>query len=118
MSIYGSTTIERSRVSVPQEQLVVKAKGQQRKVKELVLIFGNVIKSLGRSLHFTCNALEQGRQASARFKMLLATIGLVCPEARVKFKNIDFQTEADFACYCSSQRSNISFNLKGTWLFS
>jgi hypothetical protein len=32
--------------------------------------------------------------------MLLAIIGLVCLEARVKFKNIDFQTEADFACYC------------------
>ena len=30
----------------------------------------------------------------------LAIIGLVCPEARVKFKNIDFRTEADFACYC------------------
>jgi hypothetical protein len=26
----------------------------------------------------------------------------VCPEARVKFKNIDFPTEADFACYCSN----------------
>jgi hypothetical protein len=24
----------------------------------------------------------------------------LCPEARDKFKNIDFQTEADFACYC------------------
>jgi hypothetical protein len=33
--------------------------------------------------------------------MLLAIIVLVCPEARVKFKNIDFQTEADFACYCN-----------------
>jgi hypothetical protein len=32
--------------------------------------------------------------------MPLAIIGLVDPEARVKFKNIDFQTEADFACYC------------------
>jgi hypothetical protein len=32
--------------------------------------------------------------------MPLAIIGLVCPEARVKFKNIDFRTEADFACYC------------------
>jgi hypothetical protein len=31
--------------------------------------------------------------------MPLAIIGLVCPEARVKFKNIDFRTEADFACY-------------------
>jgi hypothetical protein len=37
---------------------------------------------------------------SAGFKMPLAIIGLVCPEARVKFKNIDFRTEADFACYC------------------
>jgi hypothetical protein len=25
----------------------------------------------------------------------------VCPEARVKFENINFWTEADFACYCS-----------------
>jgi hypothetical protein len=33
--------------------------------------------------------------------MPLAILGLVCLEARVKFKNIDFQTEADFACYCS-----------------
>jgi hypothetical protein len=24
-----------------------------------------------------------------------------CPEARVKFKNIDFWTEADLACYCT-----------------
>ena len=32
--------------------------------------------------------------------MPLAIIGLVCLEARVKFKNIDFRTEADFACYC------------------
>ena len=32
--------------------------------------------------------------------MPLAIIGLVCPEARVKFKNIDFRTKADFACYC------------------
>src|ERR1700722_17259652 len=32
--------------------------------------------------------------------MPLAIIALVCPEARVKFKNVDFQTEADFACYC------------------
>jgi hypothetical protein len=31
--------------------------------------------------------------------MPLAIIGLVCLEARVKFKNIDFRTEADFACY-------------------
>jgi hypothetical protein len=31
--------------------------------------------------------------------MLLAIIGLVCLKARVKFKNIDFQTKADFACY-------------------
>ena len=31
--------------------------------------------------------------------MTLAIIGLVCPEAIVKFKNIDFRTEADFACY-------------------
>jgi hypothetical protein len=36
---------------------------------------------------------------SAGFKMPLAIIGLVCLEARVKFKNIEFQTEADFACY-------------------
>ena len=33
--------------------------------------------------------------------MPLAIVGLVCPEARVKFKNIDFRTEADFASYCS-----------------
>jgi hypothetical protein len=33
--------------------------------------------------------------------MPLAIIGLVYLEARVKFKNIDFQTEADFACYCN-----------------
>jgi hypothetical protein len=33
--------------------------------------------------------------------MPLAIIGLVCPEARVKFKNIDFWTEADFAYYCN-----------------
>jgi hypothetical protein len=65
------------------------------KAKAKAPIFGDEMKSLGRSLHFTCNALEQGRQASARFKMLLATIGLVCPEARVKF------TEADFASYCN-----------------
>jgi hypothetical protein len=32
--------------------------------------------------------------------MLLAIIEIVCLEARVKFKNIDFRTEADFACYC------------------
>jgi hypothetical protein len=25
----------------------------------------------------------------------------VCLEARVNFKNIDFRTEADFACYCN-----------------
>jgi hypothetical protein len=31
--------------------------------------------------------------------MPLVIIRLVCPEARVKFKNIDFWTEADFACY-------------------
>jgi hypothetical protein len=31
--------------------------------------------------------------------MLLAIIELVCLEARVKFKNIDFQTKADFAYY-------------------
>jgi len=42
-----------------------------------------------------------GGKASAGFKMPLAIIGLVYPEARVKFKNIDFRTEADFACYCS-----------------
>src|SRR6202035_1707759 len=64
-------------------------------------IFGDVIKSSGRSLHFTCNDLEQGRQASAELKMPLAIIGLVGLEARVKFKNIDFQTETDFACYCN-----------------
>jgi hypothetical protein len=34
------------------------------------------------------------------FNIPLAIIGLVCLEARVKFKIIDFQTEADFACYC------------------
>jgi hypothetical protein len=32
--------------------------------------------------------------------MPLAIIGLVCPGARVKYKNIDFRTEADFASYC------------------
>jgi hypothetical protein len=36
--------------------------------------------------------------------MPLAIIGLVCTEARVKFKNIDFLTEADFACYCMQDR--------------
>jgi len=55
--------------------------------------------SSGRSLDFMCTAPEQGRQASAGFKMPLAIIGLVYPEARVKFNNIDFQTEADFASY-------------------
>jgi len=25
----------------------------------------------------------------------------MCPEARVKFKNIDFRSEANFACYCT-----------------
>jgi hypothetical protein len=49
--------------------------------------------------------LEQGGQTSARFKILLAIIGLVYPEARIKFKNIDFQTEADFACYCNDPSS-------------
>ena len=39
--------------------------------------------------------------------MPLAIIGLVCPEARVKFKNIDFQTEADFACYCNTIKVKI-----------
>jgi hypothetical protein len=33
-------------------------------------------------------------------KMTLAIIGLVCQEARVKIKNIDFRTEADFDYYC------------------
>jgi hypothetical protein len=32
-----------------------------RDATELVPISGDIIKSLGRSLHFTCNALEQGR---------------------------------------------------------
>jgi hypothetical protein len=36
--------------------------------------------------------------------MPLAIIGLVCPEARVKFKNIDFRAKADFACYCKEER--------------
>jgi hypothetical protein len=48
-----------------------------------------------------CNTLEQEREASTGFKMSQAIIELVCPETRVKFKNIDFQTEADFACYCT-----------------
>ena len=37
-----------------------------------------------------CPAHGQG----AGFNMPLAIIGLVCLEARVKFKNIDFRTEA------------------------
>ena len=37
--------------------------------------------------------------------MTLATIGLVYPEARVKFKNIDFWTEANFASYCTEPES-------------
>ena len=48
-----------------------------------VPIFGDMIKSLGRGLHFTCNALEQ---RSARFKISLAVIGIVCSEARVETK--------------------------------
>ncbi len=60
---------------------------------QLVLISGDMIKFSGRSLHFMC----------VEFKILLAIIGLVCLEARVKFKNIDFQTEANFACYCIYQ---------------
>jgi hypothetical protein len=31
-----------------------------------------------------------------------AIIRLVCPEARVKFKIIDFRSEADFASYCTN----------------
>jgi len=42
--------------------------------------------------------------------MPLAIIGLVCPEARVKFKNIDFQTEADFAYYCKKEKLCPDFN--------
>jgi len=68
-------------------------------------ISGGVIRSSGRSLDFMCTAAEQGRQASAGFKMPLAIIGLVYTEARVKFKNIDFRTEADFACYCNGPSS-------------
>ena len=73
-----------------------------------VSIFGDEPKPSGRSLHFTCNALKQGKQANIRFKMPPAIIGLVCPEARVKFKNIDFWTEADFACYCITMNNTES----------
>ena len=41
-----------------------------------------------------------------------AIIGLVYPEARVKFKNIDFQTEADFASYCTLPKRDVE-NIRG-----
>ena len=69
-------------------------------ITELVLIFDDIIKSLNRSLHFIYNVLEQKKQTSTEFKITLAIIELVCQETRVKFKNIDFQTKADFVCYC------------------
>jgi hypothetical protein len=40
--------------------------------------------------------------------MPLGIIGLVCPEARVKFKNIDFWTEADFAYYYRGGASEVT----------
>jgi hypothetical protein len=42
--------------------------------------------------------MARARIFNPQFKMLLAIIGLVCLE-RVKFKNIDFQTEAASECF-------------------
>jgi hypothetical protein len=50
-----------------------------------------MIKSSGRSLHFIYSTLEQGEVSKYSIKILLAIIGLVYPEARFKFKNIDFR---------------------------
>jgi len=47
--------------------------------------------------------------------MPLAIIGLVCPEARVKFKNIDFRTEADFAYYCIAIESIAYIHISSIW---
>ena len=63
------------------------------------IVTRDAIKSSGRSLHFTCERSGAREVASAGFKIPLAIIGLVCPEARVKF---DFHTEADFASYCKA----------------
>ena len=51
----------------------------------------------------------------AGFNMPLAIIGLVCLEARVKFKNIDFRTQADFACYCMKLRIDIFAKLRSDY---
>jgi hypothetical protein len=52
-------------------------------------------------VYISCATPVAGEVSECRFKISLAIIGIVCPEARVKFKNIDFRTEADFASYCT-----------------
>jgi hypothetical protein len=50
--------------SEPDSRMFYKADGMssgRSSATELVPISGDLIKSSGRSLHFTCNALEQGR---------------------------------------------------------
>jgi hypothetical protein len=63
-------------------------------------IFSDVINPQAEVYISRATPWSRGGKRVQGLKMPLALIGLVYPEARVKFKNIDFRTEADFACYC------------------